>query len=394
MANILLVQPPWPRPARLRDPAKYWPFPLIKLAALYRSQGHAVHLVADDAELSAASPSLFSSGQVPLQPDVICLTTVFSYWFDDYVVPTVEKYRALYPAALIRIGGVHASLDPDLYRRRFPYAEIHEGRVEEAERIEPAWDLLPSTVRTQIVSWSSGCQRKCPFCYSWRQGYEEYSWASVASRIRMNRLIVNDMNMLMHSQAKDILKRLARFRVKCRELSSIEIQGGMDVRIMSQDASLFAKLFRDARVVNVRLAFDGGLEQQPMVEKSLEALLAAGYGMKSIRTFMLYNHDLPFETIVKKLEFLSSIGLSVIHSRFRPMFLTRDGYVSQKKEQRPEEYYIHPGWVDRQVRAVGSLASDISRMGRSGIDDIDEVRRYYGRPTFGETVRTAMCAAA
>ena len=62
----------------------------------------------------------------------------------------------------------------------------------------------------------------------------------------------------------------------------------------------------------------------------------------------------------------------------------------QKRSQGEKEYYIHKGWTDdRMVRIIGSLASDISRMARANVDSLNEVRRYYSRPSVEETLKMA-----
>jgi hypothetical protein len=154
-----------------------------------------------------------------------------------------------------------------------------------------------------------------------------------------------------------------------------------------------AELLKASRFNQVRVAWDGGFEILPMLKASVEALEKAGYHKRDLRCYCLYNHDLPYEVIVEKLRVLSDMGLGVIHSRFRPISLLVDGYIKQKREQSPDDYYIHEqtGWTDKKIRTVGSLASDISRLARAGklAKNIDDIRSYYGRPSFDATVRAA-----
>ena len=374
MANILLVQPNWKHHGKIKDPQKYWPWPLLKLAGLFRFQGNNVALVVGN-----------KKAEIPFIPDKIYITTVFSWWF-PYVQDTVMTYRMLYPNAEIHLGGVHVSLMPEVYKRYFPFAKIHIGTIKEAENIEPAWDLLPETFRTQIIRFSQGCIRKCSFCYCHYEPYKAYTWDEIARKIRFTRLILNDNNFLAHPYARDILKRLTDFKVNGKSISSVEIQGGFDVRILSKNLDLIP-LMREAKVKNVRLAWDGGLEMASLVETCLEALDKAGYDLRNIRCYMLYNHDLPFETIIQKLRYFEKWKIGPIHSRFRPLWLLNDGYIPQKKHQTEKEYYIHRGWTDRKIRIVGSLASDISRMARARVSSLDEVRAYYGRPSVKETLK-------
>lgn len=377
MKNILLVQPDWPKPAKIKDPQKYFPYPLLKLAGLERSKDNSVALVVGN-----------QGCNIPFIPDEILVTTVFSWWF-PYVRDCIESYHFLYPNAGVRIGGVHATLSPDLYREKFPYADVHVGKLAEAEEVEPAWDLLPGSHRTQIVRFSQGCIRHCSFCYCHYEPYNAYEFEDVVRKVRYNRLILDDHNFLAHPQAREILRRLAVLEVNQKPISSIEIQGGFDIRILSKSLDI-VPLLRQARVRNIRLAWDGSLDHLSLLETCINALKAAGFRPRDLRCYMLYNHDIPFGGIVEKLRHFERFRIGPIHSRFRPVNLLRDGYIPQKKHQSDREYYIHKGWNDRQVRIVGSLASDISRMARANVDSLDDVRKYYGRSSTMETLKEAV----
>lgn len=373
MANILLVQPNWPTPAKIKDPQKYFPLPFIKLAALYMSHGHRVALVVGN-----------NPAEIPFTPDHICVTTVFSWWF-AYVKECIETYHFLFPEAKIEIGGVHASFMPNVYREHFPYANVIEGGISDAEEVEPAWDLLPAGYDTQILRFSQGCIRNCSFCYCHKESYMAYDWGKVSPKIRFRKLILNDNNFLAHPGAKEILKNISSYKVDGKPIASVEIQGGFDVRLLSRDLD-FIPLMKDAKVKHVRLAWDGGLEMHSMVETCLEALIREGYHLRDLRCYMLYNHDVPFEVILAKLRYFEKWRLGPIHSRFRPIWLLHDGYIPQKRSQNDYDYYIHKGWTDQKLRIVGSLASDISRMARAGVYSLDEVRNYYGRPSMEDTL--------
>jgi hypothetical protein len=361
-------------PAKIKDPQKYFPFPLLKLGALHRRQGDNVALVLGNRQQT-----------VPFRPDKILVTTVFSWWF-PYVTSCVEHYHAAYPDAQIRIGGVHASISPELYRSTFPYADVHEGPVPEAEEVEPAWDLLPRKHNLQILRFSSGCIRSCSFCSASMEPYVAFDWDQVAKKIRFRRLVLNDNNFLGHPAARDILKNLAEFRF-CNgdSLSSIEIQGGLDCRLLYRQLD-FIPLLKNARVKNIRLAWDGDMAMLPMIEACLVELEKNGYGRRNVRCYMLYNHDLPFRTIIEKLRHFERLRVGPIHSRYRPISLLHDGYVPQKRSQSDGDYYVHSGWTDGMIRVVGSIASDISRMVRANVPSVDDVRLYYKRPTVEQTL--------
>lgn len=390
--NILLVRPDWPRPRKMSksSPSKYFPFPLLKLASLYRSQGHNVALVLDqkpsEMEDTGQAALPVTVGNFPFERvDRICVTTVFSYWF-KHVEACIKRYMAAFPNANIHIGGVHATLSPEVYRNAFPNAYVHVGPVPEAEKLVPAWDMLGDDVDTQIIRFSQGCTRKCVFCQGWRyEDYTAYSWEEVSRKISFRKLILNDNNFLAHPQRREILKNLAKHKVGGKPITSVEVQGGYDVRILSKELDII-HLMKEAHISDIRLAFDGGLEMAPMVEACIEALDKAGYNRRQLRCYMLYNHDMPYDVVIQKLKKFEEWRIGPIHSRFRPISILSDGYIPQKKNQDPGSYYLHPGWTDQMVRVVGSLSSDISKMVRAGVGSLDDVRAYYKKPSVADTL--------
>lgn len=377
--KYLLVQPPWPVRNRISKAAKYFPWPLIKIGGWLRSQRHQVSLVVGNGD----------AVDIGFTPDEIWVTTVFSYHF-DIVIDTVRTYHFLFPHSKIRIGGVHATLFPDVYRKQVPFAELHVGKLPEAERAEPAFDLMPVS-RTQILRMSEGCIRTCPFCAAWKlEQYKPYAWSEIVPKIRYNSLILEDNNFIANPETEAILKKLATHKVNGRCISSIEIEGGIDIRILHRNLHLIPRM-KDAKVDTIRLAFDGDLKSMaPMMETCLEELAKYYNLRKDVTSYMLYNHEqLSFEEIAEKLRLYSKWRISLVHSRYRPLDRLSDGYVQQARSQPEGSYYLAPGWTDRRVRVIGSLASDISKMARLNRPTLDDVRLYQGKPRFEETLQAA-----
>lgn len=375
MSDILLVQPSYAVKGKVKDTQKYLPLALLKLGSLYRAQGHTVSLILGNAR----------NQQLPLHADLVCITTVFSWWWHHYC-EAIEQFRELYPSSQILIGGPFASAFPALFTEKYPFVRVHQGLVPEAERCIPAFDLLPSRTGTQIISFSHGCKRRCSFCISSITPYEELSFDEVRERIVKNRLILNDMNLMLHSQVRTILAGLAHLKVNDRPVSSVELQGGIDARVIAREPDL-VPLMKKARFANIRIAWDGSLDMLQDVERTTR-LLKQHWDVRNIRCYVLTNHDVPFDETCEKLLCLSRLQVGAIASRFRPLDLLHDGYVSQchRNGQGADEYYIHPGWTDQQVRVAGSLAADTGRQSRLGLANLDDVRRFNARPTVAETL--------
>jgi len=75
-----------------------------------------------------------------------------------------------------------------------------------------------------------------------------------------------------------------------------------------------------------------------------------GYGRKEVFVFMLFNHDIPYDEMRGKLDACRRWQVRVIDCRYRPLTATSDNYRAGPKSQTGDDYYIHDGWTDRQVR--------------------------------------------
>jgi len=75
-----------------------------------------------------------------------------------------------------------------------------------------------------------------------------------------------------------------------------------------------------------------------------------GYGRKDVFVFMLFNHDLGYREMCKKLDACRKWKVRVIDCRYRPLDSVSDGYRPGPKPQEEGDYYIHQGWTDLQVR--------------------------------------------
>ncbi|MCX6908567.1 MAG: hypothetical protein NTY01_11055, partial [Verrucomicrobia bacterium] len=128
---------------------------------------------------------------------------------------------------------------------------------------------------------------------------------------------------------------------------SWECQSGLDLRLLNQERAL---LLRASRMLNPRIAWDGGYGQWPHVRRAVNMLKKVGYGRKDIFVFMIYNHAIPYREMRKKLDACRRWRVRVIDCRYRPLSSTKDGYVPGPKRQTEGEYYIHPSWTDAQVR--------------------------------------------
>ena len=69
---------------------------------------------------------------------------------------------------------------------------------------------------------------------------------------------------------------------------------------------------------------------------------------------MIYNHDIPYEKMLKKIEHCAKWGVQIADCRYRPLDALKDDYNPGKHKtgQTEDDYYIHTkgGWSDQKIR--------------------------------------------
>jgi len=329
--KILLVEPNFPIPPKSKNHAHFLPIGLLKIASYHRSLGDKIEL---------------HRGNYPAQfyPDQIKITSLFTYW-SKYVWESVSYYRKFYPKSWVEIGGIYASLMPE-HSKESGCDKVEKGlyRKGVAEKYEPAYDLVD--VDYQIIHASRGCPQRCSFCGTWKIEPEVTYKKSIKDEIKFNRIIFYDNNLLTNPHIKNILEELAEMRLNNRCIQC-ESQSGFDRKMLTPE---IAFLLKRAHFKKPRIAWDEPYSKWSDVKEKIEVLKEAGFNNKEIFIFMLYNHELPYEELRRKLDACKHWQVQVIDCRYRPLNLPNDRYNPRAKSQRRGEYYIHPNWEDWQVR--------------------------------------------
>ena len=333
--SLLLVQPSFPIAPKSKNHSHFLPIGLLKIGSYHKREGDKVRLV------RGLEPAGFN-------PDRILITSLFTYWA-DCVHEAADYYHRRYPKARIEIGGIYASLMPEECEKRSPFATVCRGlyRGGIAEKVSLDFSLLPEQLDYQIVHTSRGCDRHCTFCGVWRIEQEFTSKKTILPEIKKPKLVFYDNNLLANPHIDAILGEVAEFRFGRNRRLTCESQSGFDLRLLTPAR---AQLLRNARFKNPRIAWDGPADDWPRVQRAVRMLKDVGYGRKDIYVFMLYNHELPYDEMKKKLEACRRWRVRVIDCRFRPLDWTRDNYRPGPKPQPPGEYFVHPKWTDKQVR--------------------------------------------
>ena len=347
MARILLIEPNFPIPPKSRNHRDFLPIGLLKLASYHRADGDDVRLVRGNQYF----PEFY--------PNQIKITSLFTYWA-NYVWESVRFYKENYPKARVIVGGIYASLMPE-HCRKSGCDEVFIGVDDKAEKFKPAYDLV--NVDYQIVHTSRGCLRRCKFCGTWKIEPKFTYKKTIKNDICSNRIIFYDNNLLANPYIKDILEELKNAKHNGRVVYS-ESQCGIDGRLLTPD---LAKLLKQARFLNPRIAWDHGYEQRHMIKKQIDMLVGARYPTKDIYVFMIYNYEQDYDEMLKKLKQCKRWGVQIADCRYRPLTQTFENY-NPRQRQTCEDYFIHTKWTDRQIKLFRKKVRQQNIIIRHGFD--------------------------
>ena len=333
--KVLLVEPEFPIAAKSKNHSHFLPVGLLKIGTYHKQKGDKVKLVR----------GLKRCG---FTPDRVLITSLFTYW-SKYVHEAADFYHKAYPNAQIEIGGIYASLLKKECKKRAPFARVCRGlyRRGAAEKVVPDYSILPEELDYQIVHSSRGCTRRCKFCGTWKIEPEFTCKESLVDEICSNRIIFYDNNLLANRHIADILNELADTKYNDRVIHS-ESQCGIDGRLLTPR---LAKLLKKARFINPRIAWDGPYGQWKSIKAQIDMLANSGYNPKDIYVFMIYNYDLDYYEMKKKLERCKKWGVQISDCRYRPLDQTFDNY-NPRRKQTYVDYYIHSNWTDRQIKLL------------------------------------------
>lgn len=249
---------------------QHYPIALLKLGAWIRERGD--------------EPELFS-GRLPEAGafEEIWLSTVFSFDMPRALSFAVEARRR---AERVRVGGVSATLFPDYFEREG--FEVTPGLIPEAERVAPAYDLLPEPPTYAITHTSRGCPRSCQCCMVPRlEPSFEYrpTWtADVPEGIEELRFYDNNLLALPPARLKEVVGTI-RELVEDRRISFVDFNQGLDARLLTERS---ADLLGSLPLRFVRFAFDG-MQEDGHYQRAVRMMTERG--VSEFRTFVLYNHD-------------------------------------------------------------------------------------------------------
>ena len=342
--RVLLIDPAFPIANKSRNHKDLLPVGLLKISTYLKSRNVETNLIRLNEDTD------FEEYILEFNPNLVMITSVFTYWFKE-VEEAVNYSKRILPNIPVIVGGILASLLPEVCEDKLNCDYVQKGVINGAEHQKPDYSLLENNgedINFQIIHSSRGCERGCKFCGVNKIEPKFQGFPSIENEIIRKNLVFYDNNLLRNPHVEVLLKELIRLRNE-KKITKCESQSGFDGRILRKNPDL-ASLLKEANFKDPKIAWDGPFRQHKKRKEEIDVLVDAGYNPKEIAVFMLYNHELSYNELEKKRAICFEWGVQISDCRFRPLDRLTDGYNPHKRTQERGEYYIHENWTDQEVR--------------------------------------------
>lgn len=307
--KILLVEPGYE--------STYPPLGLMKISTWHNRKNDHVGFL----KLDKKGNPLTTRGIISDNYDLIYITSLFTYHTDE-VIKAIRYCQAVYPQAVIKVGGIMATLLPEEIIRNtgvFP----HQGLLPEVEDCPPDYSLFPD-LKCSITFTTRGCPRTtCSFCavkLHEPDFFVKENWENDIDKAK-SRIIFWDNNWLCSPNFFKDVEKLKKIN------KSFDFNQALDCRLFDNEK---AKALSQLRIHPLRFAFDNHTEDGK-IQKAIE--LAKKYDFKDIRVYVLYNstdeEDTP-EYFYYRINEINQLGALSYPMRFRPINSAEARYVSTR----------------------------------------------------------------
>ena len=259
------------------DGHHYPNLPLMKLSAWHKQKGDSVEWY---------EPLI--SGHM----DRVYLSKVFSFTPDYlYAINADEVIRGGSGYAISLVNGKEIydkSVDNEL-----PY---------EIEHIYPDYSLYPDLTKDTAYGFlTRGCPRGCSFCHvEAKEGRCSVKVADLSEFWNGQRnIVLCDPNLIACKEWKELLQQLIDSK------ASIDINQGMDIRMMTQEK---AEMVSRLRVKRIHFAWDRYEDKNIILPKFQLFKEISGWGYSKLSVFVLTNYDTTFEQDLERVYMLRDMG--------------------------------------------------------------------------------------
>jgi hypothetical protein len=284
--------------------------------------------------------------------DEIYITTLFTY-HSEICINTINFYKNRYKDAKIFVGGIFASLMPDLIRERTGITSFI-GYSKELDSLIPDYSLIKTGTKWDDFSFvftSRGCVNRCPFCAVHRIEPERWinpNWKNGIDFSRKN-VMISDNNLTSTS--------INHFRDVCDFLREHKLgvifDNGFDCRLFTKE---HLEALQGVKILNggLRFAFDG-MQSDQHIQKTLQLCLNGGISKGKLMVYVLFNFmDTPKEAEYRMREIVK-FGARPYPQQYTPLnTLNRDNpyigkYWTKELTKTFRYFYLMAGFYIKQT---------------------------------------------
>lgn len=314
LAKILLVEPYYQR--------KYIPLGLLKISTYHKNKRDEVQYI--------RGLSWFND----YEPDLIYITSLFT-WDADVIIETINNYKKRFPKAEIKVGGLLATLMPDMIKQKTGITPFI-GIWEDVEQLRPDWSLFKNLDYTCGFS-TRGCPNACAWCMVRKHEpkYIEISnWQDSLDLTKKN-IILWDNNFLASSK-----EHFDNVIDKLKEIGKrVDFNQGLDIRLLDEYK---AKRLAEIKLNPIRFSFDHPNQEKPL-EQGIELLRKYQKVTRdNCVIYLLINYQETPEEALRRANKVLSLGLCVYSMRYRPLdSVSKEKYLSSKWTEKELRKFTH-----------------------------------------------------
>ena len=288
-------------------------------------------------------------------PDVVLVTSRMTYWYPG-VRQTIEVVREVFPAAVVVLGGIYASLCPEHARRHAGADHVVAGSdpgklfrllkkmdllsaVPPAGELDvfkfsPAWDLYREHDFLVLLT-SLGCPYRCPYCASNQlhpscrrrppeQLFAELqSWLSRCPEVQDVAFYDDALLLEAESCVVPFLEQVMRFFPGLR----FHTPNGLHVNAITP---FLARTMKAAGFTTIRLSLEttgeklqrqwGGKTAKRHFEQAVANLQAAGFSPEQLDVYLLVGvPGQRWQQVREDVAFVASLGLQPRLTEYSPL---------------------------------------------------------------------------
>ena len=332
--------------------SKLYPLGLMKISAMFKAQGH---------ETKYFINTLPEAGEF----DQIWITTLFTFEIYHSLSIAIEAKKR---AKIVKVGGISASLLPDVFKKHG--LDVHIGIYPDAERCTPDHSIIGEEPQYSITHTSRGCIRDCGFCAVPKIEPKFFSRDWIDDLNESKKILFYDNNWTAKpykEKVKDVEK--IKELKKSGRIKTIDFNQGLDARLITEKV---ADLLVGVPIDPVRFAFDG-MHEDGHWQRAVKMMIDRGF--KQFMTYTLYNfNDTPEDYYFRLRESrnmadeIKGVECKNFPMRYKPIF-----------EIEESKMYIGKHWTKKMLTGWNSIINHCSISGQVSCNSIKEFELWFGK---------------